>query len=427
MEVYPLGLVINDSSRLAGRALDPFGIEDAHMGGDADGVLDDVFETGRSREAGIRRRLGTCFNPDLHLVHPPLSCEDDLEVWGELADREDDLLDPGRKHAHPAKNYHIVGPTGDFFRAAHGSGRAGKLPCQVAGPIAEDRHRLFRQRGEYEFTFLAVGQDLPCRRIDHLGIEVIPPDMNPVLGLDAFARTPRPHDLRKAIDIDGVKIEGLCDVGAGARSHPCSPFALLAHSGPRVPARHPIFAPSWLGEGEAMKQCSDEASLEYLKLCLVYETCIASGGADFLTCASATERSAQALRPQKKPASKRGRVADCYADGSLEEYCVYSLDLRSARALLSRSEVIGRKYPQCRGHRRECHSLVGRRSREQRLASGSEDRIRQRRLGFAHRPRKHERTHHLAVEGDGLFARGLLAKVRSLLGNHCGESIEHLV
>jgi hypothetical protein len=163
MEVYPLGLVINDSSRLAGRALDPFGIEDAHMGGDADGVLDDVFETGRSREAGIRRRLGTCFNPDLHLVHPPLSREDDLEVWGELADREDDLLDPGRKHVHPAKNYHLVRPNGDFFHAAHGSGRAGKQPRQVAGPIPDDRHRLFPQRGEHEFAFLAVGQDLRCR------------------------------------------------------------------------------------------------------------------------------------------------------------------------------------------------------------------------------------------------------------------------
>ena len=102
-----------------------------------------------------------------------------------------------------------------------------------------------------------------------------------------------------------------------------------------------------------MKQCSDEARREYVKLCLLFETCIASGGADFLS--ARARRNGQLKRchtaTSKKASEQTGRIADCCADGSWEEDYLYSLDVRSARALLSRSKVIGRKYPQCRGHR----------------------------------------------------------------------------
>jgi hypothetical protein len=60
-----------------------------------------------------------------------------------------------------------------------------------------------------------------------------------------------------------------------------------------------------------MKQRSGEARREYVKLCLLFETCIANGGADFLTCASATEQSGQALPHCDLKKSQRANGKGC--------------------------------------------------------------------------------------------------------------------
>ena len=50
--------------------------------------------------------------------------------------------------------------------------------------------------------------------IDHLGIEVVLPDVQTVLGLDALLGDPRPHHLGQAVDVDRVHVETLLDLGA---------------------------------------------------------------------------------------------------------------------------------------------------------------------------------------------------------------------
>ena len=77
-----------------------------------------------------------------------------------------------------------------------GARGAGQQPGQVAGAVADHRHRLLGQRGEDQLALLAVGQHLAGHRVDDLGVEVVLPDVQPVLGLDALAaprrgRSPR--------------------------------------------------------------------------------------------------------------------------------------------------------------------------------------------------------------------------------------------
>ena len=72
---------------------------------------------------------------------------------------------------------------------------------------------------------LAVGQHLARLRIDNLGIEMVFPDMQAILGLDAFHRDAGADDFRQAVNIDGVHVEGL--------------FDFLPHGvGPRLGAEH---------------------------------------------------------------------------------------------------------------------------------------------------------------------------------------------
>ena len=71
-------------------------------------------------------------------------------------------------------------------------GRAGQQPRQVPGPVADDRHGLLGERGEDQLALLAVRQHLAGERVDDLRIEVVLPDVQPVLGLHALLRDPGP-------------------------------------------------------------------------------------------------------------------------------------------------------------------------------------------------------------------------------------------
>ena len=61
--------------------------------------------------------------------------------------------------------------------------------------------------GEHQLALLAVRQHAAGLGIDDLGIEVVLPDRQPVLGLDAFLRDPGAHHLRQAVDVDRVHVE----------------------------------------------------------------------------------------------------------------------------------------------------------------------------------------------------------------------------
>ena len=122
------------------------------------------------------------------------------------------LFDLGRKHIDPAQDHHVVGTPGDLLHPAHRARRAGKQPRQIARAVADHRQALLGERGEHQFPLLAVRQHPPRRGIDDLGIEMVLPDMQPVLGLDALVGDARPHDFRKPVDIDRMHVESLFDL-----------------------------------------------------------------------------------------------------------------------------------------------------------------------------------------------------------------------
>ena len=74
--------------------------------------------------------------------------------------------------------------------------------------------RFLGQRGEHQLALFAVGQHRAGLGIDHLGIEMILPDMQAVLGLDAFLRDAGADHFGQAVDIGGVHVERLLDLGA---------------------------------------------------------------------------------------------------------------------------------------------------------------------------------------------------------------------
>jgi hypothetical protein len=52
------------------------------------------------------------------------------------------------KTVHPSKDHRVVAAPGDLLNAAHGPRRAGQESDQVAGAVADHRHRLLGHRGE---------------------------------------------------------------------------------------------------------------------------------------------------------------------------------------------------------------------------------------------------------------------------------------
>ncbi len=61
---------------------------------------------------------------------------------------------------------------------------------------------------------VAVGPHLAGERVDHLGVEVVLPDVQAVLGLHAFLRHARAHHLGQAVDVGGVDTEPGFHLGA---------------------------------------------------------------------------------------------------------------------------------------------------------------------------------------------------------------------
>ena len=73
------------------------------------------------------------------------------------------------------------------------------------------------------------GSTAPVTGIDDLGIKMVLPDVQPVLGLHALSRDPRAEHLRQSVHVDRV--------------HPECRFDLLAHRiGPWLAAEMPILA-----------------------------------------------------------------------------------------------------------------------------------------------------------------------------------------
>jgi len=131
--------------------------------------------------------LGARFRQNRHLVHPPLARQFDDEMTAAPVGRQQHFLDLGREHVDPAQDDHVVGPPRHLLHPPHARPRrARQQPRQVAGAVTDDRKRLLGERGEDELALFAVAKHAAGFGIDHLGIEMILPDMQAILGLDAF-------------------------------------------------------------------------------------------------------------------------------------------------------------------------------------------------------------------------------------------------
>src|SRR6185312_1565579 len=85
-------------------------------------------------------------------------------------------------------------------RAAAGAGLATQRR-EIAGPVAEQRQRLLRQRREHELAELALLDGRAGRGIDGLDEEVILVHVRAALLL-ALERDARAEDLREAVDVE---------------------------------------------------------------------------------------------------------------------------------------------------------------------------------------------------------------------------------
>ena len=86
---------------------------------------------------------------------------------------------------------------------------------QVAGTVAQDRHRLLAERGEDQLTLLARCDRLQRLRVDDLRIEHILPHMGTILVLALTTDTGTTH-LRQAININGLDVQLLLQLPTDA-------------------------------------------------------------------------------------------------------------------------------------------------------------------------------------------------------------------
>src|SRR5690606_22313187 len=205
---------VHDAPNFADRTLQGVRIDDLDLGGHAHAVLDVLLQFGHRSGTAFRRAVRACLHPHGHVVHAALPGEHQLEVRCHAGGLQHDLLDLRRVDVHPAQHDHVVAAPGDLAHPAHRAGGAGQQPGEVPGAVADDRHGLFGQRGEHEFPLAAVRQRLPGDRIDDLGVEVVLPDVQAVLGLHALAGHPGAHHFGQPVDVHGVDVEALLDLGA---------------------------------------------------------------------------------------------------------------------------------------------------------------------------------------------------------------------
>jgi hypothetical protein len=163
----------------------------------------------------IRRSFGPRLGDDGELVHAAFAGQLQDEMAAAPIGREQHLLDLGREQIDTAQDDHVVRASRDLLHAPHaGSSGAGEKPRQIAGAIADHRERFLGQRGEDQFALFAVGQHRAGLGIDHLGVEMILPDVQAILGLDAFLRDAWADHFGEAIDVGRVHVEGVLDLAA---------------------------------------------------------------------------------------------------------------------------------------------------------------------------------------------------------------------
>src|SRR5262249_34487319 len=104
-----------------------------------------------------------------------------------------------------------------------GARGTGQKPREVARAIADHGQRFLGERGDDQLALLAVRERRAAARIDDLGEEVVLPEGEAVLSLDALGGDAGPDDLGQAGEIErrerGFSLDGspeLVGPGLGA-------------------------------------------------------------------------------------------------------------------------------------------------------------------------------------------------------------------
>ncbi len=75
----------------------------------------------------------------------------------------------------------------------------------IAGAVTDQRYALLGNGGNDQLTLFAFSNRFAGLRIDDLGNEVVFPDMQTMLFLNALNGHTGPHDLGQAVDINGIQ------------------------------------------------------------------------------------------------------------------------------------------------------------------------------------------------------------------------------
>ena len=84
----------------------------------------------------------------------------------------------------------------------------------VVRPVADNRHRLARQRREDDLAVFAVGDKLASRRVDDLGDVLVFKDMETAVALAVLASRADAAGLSHAVDVKALDAEALLDAAA---------------------------------------------------------------------------------------------------------------------------------------------------------------------------------------------------------------------
>src|SRR5262245_65925247 len=117
---------------------------------------------------------------------------------------KEDLLDLARVELDAFVDDDVIGAAGEAIEPNAGPPALAPLArpdtCDVAGPVADERQSLSRERSHDELPALAVWQNAAGRRIDDLRQVVVVPHVDAVPGV-ALDAHPRAARLRHADEV----------------------------------------------------------------------------------------------------------------------------------------------------------------------------------------------------------------------------------
>jgi hypothetical protein len=179
------GFVAGDPLGLADEALDAARLDQIDMGADAGDRVDlaaDALAECLHAVHAVGEELGADLDLDVDLVERAGAGDLDEVVRRGALDPQQRLLDLGGEDVDAADDQHVVGAPGDAAHACRASPAGTGLAVEagdVAGAIADQRHRLAGERGDHQLAGLAFRDRLERLRVQTLDQEMILLDVHP--------------------------------------------------------------------------------------------------------------------------------------------------------------------------------------------------------------------------------------------------------